>query len=104
MSLESRITKIERTLGNADEGTFSQYFQEFLTLIGGRSRGLPSEEKEDPEFEAACDRLFKNTPINHRRQGARDLRTITKRRCNPYAMMKIILNATRPLVEEGNHL
>jgi hypothetical protein len=58
MNLKSRLRKIEKLVGATDDLSFLNYFKELLTLMDGRSRGLPSEEKADPEFEATCEGLF----------------------------------------------
>jgi len=59
MGLQRRISKIEEILGNNDDLSFQAFLREFLNLISGQSRGLPSEDKaEDPEFEQAYDALF----------------------------------------------
>jgi hypothetical protein len=55
--LKKRIDKLEKVLGASEELRFREYFGELLGLIGRRPRCLPSEEKEDPVFDAACDSL-----------------------------------------------
>ena len=57
--LERRISKIEEVLGITEDLSFHAFLREFLNLISGRSRGLPSEDKaDDPEFDQAYDALF----------------------------------------------
>ena len=59
-NLKNCFRKIEDTMGRDNSLSFSNYFGEFLQLISGRSRCLPSERKEhDPEFEEASARLLK---------------------------------------------
>jgi hypothetical protein len=57
--LERRISKIEEVLGIKEDLSFHGFLREFFSLISGRSRGLPSEDKaEDSEFDQAYDALF----------------------------------------------
>ena len=57
--LERRISKIEEVLGIKEDLSFHGFLREFFSLISGRSRGLPSEDKEeDPGIRSSLTTRF----------------------------------------------
>lgn len=58
-NIRNRVRKLEETFGRDNSLTFRNYLGEFLKLISGRSRGLPSQDKDDdPEVEMAIAHLL----------------------------------------------
>jgi hypothetical protein len=85
--LERRIQKMEKAAGISDKLSFHSFLRELLNLINGRTRGLPSQRKEeDPQFHQTCEALSLKYSCQASEEGRRrfeeDLVNFNNRLCN----------------------
>jgi hypothetical protein len=56
--LKNRVEKLEKVIAISEDLSFREYLEEFMRIIDGDSRCLPSQRKPNPELDARCDVLY----------------------------------------------